>query len=154
MGDNVRVVKMTKSDICAVDALENEVFGDTAAPLEFLIDALDDPNGYLYVAYIGNELVAHCAMSHKTVTIPNYCNIGNMMVKKEFRKKGIGKLLMNVMLDKAKELGLDRATLKVATENSVAVDLYKTFGFQVEELIENFYADEGGDAYVMWCYLI
>jgi len=31
---------------------------------------------------------------------------------------------------------------------------YKASGFQIEELIENFYSDDGGDAYVMWSYSI
>ncbi|MCL2216035.1 MAG: GNAT family N-acetyltransferase [Defluviitaleaceae bacterium] len=154
MSEKLRIIKMTEDELDAVDVMELEVYGDTAAPFEFLMDAFNDPNGYLYVAYWGDEIAGHCAMSHKTSATPNYCNIGNLMVKKNFRRRGIGKLLMIKILDKAKELGLSRATLKVATENFAAIDLYKSFGFQVEELIKNFYADEGGDAYIMWSYSI
>lgn len=150
MSSKIRIIKMTENDIDAVNAMEEEVFGDTAAPLEFLLEDFNDPDGYLYVAFWGDELVGHCAMSHNTSTVPNYCNIGNMMVKKDFRRKGIGKLFMIEMLNKAKELGLASATLKVAVDNTAAIDLYKSFGFQVKELIENYYADEGGDAYIMW----
>lgn len=150
MTDKLRITRMTKDDIAAVDALENEVFRDTAAPLEFLLEAFNDPRGYLYVAYLGDELAGHCAMSCKTDAAHDYCNIGNMMVKKEFRAKGIGRQLMLKMLSKARELGFSRAKLKVAVDNTAAVNLYKSFGFQIEELIENFYADEGGDAYSMF----
>ena len=149
MNEKLQIRRMTAEEIPAIDAMQNEIYQDTAAPLEFLIEDFNDPNGHLYVAYWGGELAGHCAMQYKTADNASYCNISNLMVEERFRKKGIGRLMMIEMLNKTKELGLTRAALKVATDNSAAIDLYKSFGFQVEELIPDFYADEDGDAYVM-----
>ncbi|MCL1788483.1 MAG: GNAT family N-acetyltransferase [Defluviitaleaceae bacterium] len=149
MSDKLSIITMTADHIQEVDAMEQEVFGETAAPLEFLIDDFNDPNATLYVAYWGNELAGHGAMSRKSDDSADYCNIGNLMVKSGFRQKGIGKQLLATMLDTAKAQGLNKATLKVETENTGAINLYKSFGFQVEARLENFYADEGGHAYVM-----
>ena len=68
-----------------------------------------------------------------------------------FRRKGIGKTLMQKMLDTAKELRLDRAKLEVSTKNP-AVKLYEALGFKIEEFHENYYDKSGDEGYIMWWY--
>ncbi|MDD3237022.1 MAG: GNAT family N-acetyltransferase [Candidatus Gastranaerophilales bacterium] len=52
----------------------------------------------------------------------------NLYVNNDFQNKGIGKILMNKMLDKAQEKHIKRVFLQA--ENPIAIDMYKQFGFK------------------------
>ncbi|EAR02775.1 GNAT family N-acetyltransferase [Maribacter sp. HTCC2170] len=54
-----------------------------------------------------------------------------IVVKKEYQGKGFAKEIMLVLIDKAKELGLDSIQLSVDNDNVRALALYKRFGFEV-----------------------
>ena len=154
----LRIEKMVAGDIDKVYAmhLENSDDDPSKYVLDWLNGTISDPFGYFFIAYYDSELVGYCGMYHNTpksnpdIEVPDYCKIGNIVVKKDFRRRGVGKLLMCKMLDTAKNLGVTRTKLEVDTDNG-AVELYKSLGFQIEETVEQFY-DDGGDAYIMWLY--
>jgi ribosomal-protein-alanine acetyltransferase len=64
------------------------------------------------------------------------------------RRLGIGKTLINEAESIARDLKVPRVTLEVSTKNSVAINLYTSFGYRFEGVIENYYA-WGDDAYIM-----
>jgi len=152
MSETLRIEKMTRGEIDAAYALYLSDVDDD--PERYLInwfnETIDDPYGYFFAAYWGGEFVGWCGMYHQTAFATHYCKIGNIVVKKDFRRKGIGRALMLKMLGTAEKLGLDRTKLEVDTENG-AVRLYESLGFQIEETEERFY-DDGSDAYIMWRY--
>jgi len=53
-----------------------------------------------------------------------------IMVDKNFRGEGLGYKLMEVVMDKAKELGVKIVVLERFPENKIAGKLYEKFGFQ------------------------
>lgn len=56
-----------------------------------------------------------------------------IMVGKEYQGKGIGKALMGALLDLSDNwLMLVRVELGVFTDNEKAINLYKSFGFEIE----------------------
>jgi ribosomal protein S18 acetylase RimI-like enzyme len=56
-------------------------------------------------------------------------NIHDLIVLKEYRKKGIGRMLMNALIDEAGQRKCSRITLEVRKDNFVAQALYKQLGF-------------------------
>ena len=82
------------------------------------------------LVFAGDELIgiAGIDMGHKTDR-----HIGNfgISISKKFRGEGIGKLLMETVLDKAtKELSsLEIIKLAVFANNKLALKMYKDFGF-------------------------
>lgn len=52
-----------------------------------------------------------------------------MYVAKDARGKGVAKELVQVVLDKAKQLGLEQLQLTVVSTNKEAIALYDSFGF-------------------------
>ncbi len=148
---NHYIRRMTQEDIELVIAMEREVFSVDNWPIEWFYEGVNDPDGYYYMAYIGDTLVGYCGMYNINSITPNYCKIATLAVKQEFRQKGIGKELMLKMLDTAKELGLDRTKLEVNTKNG-AIKLYEALGFKIEELKEGYFEKSGDDAYIMWRY--
>lgn len=77
------------------------------------------------------------------------CEILTFAVKPEFQGKGIGRLLLNRLLE---EMSVP-IFLEVATDNLPAIGLYESIGFEVLTVRHNYYEDGPGqpckDAYLM-----
>jgi GNAT superfamily N-acetyltransferase len=58
-----------------------------------------------------------------------FIGIFDIIVKEEFRGKGYGKEIVQILLGKAKEIGIEKAYLQVVENNSIATRLYKELGF-------------------------
>jgi ribosomal-protein-alanine N-acetyltransferase len=76
-------------------------------------------------------------------------HISTIAVRPEWRRRGIGELLLVAMLDRAVELGGDLATLEVRVSNVAAQSLYQRYGFAKVGLRPHYYSDRGEDALIM-----
>ena len=65
-----------------------------------------------------------------------------MIVKKEYRNRGIGSTILEFLINKAKEMGFSEMTIGVDKDNVNAFHLYRKFGF-TEVLFDG--ADEHGE---------
>jgi len=81
-------------------------------------------------------------------------HITNIAVHPNFRRKGIGLLLMNSLLTISKHEKLIGLTLEVRKSNLSAQNLYKKLGFVEEGVRKNYYSDNGEDAIIMWKHYI
>lgn len=77
-------------------------------------------------------------------------HITNIAVHPEFRKMGVGALLMQGLIDEARKRQISSMTLEVRKENASAQSLYRKFGFEVKGVRRGYYADNGEDALIMW----
>lgn len=59
-----------------------------------------------------------------------YVGLLDIVVKEEYRGCGLGKVLCQALLDKAKEKGATTGYLQVVDSNEVAKSLYKSLGFE------------------------
>jgi ribosomal-protein-alanine N-acetyltransferase len=76
-------------------------------------------------------------------------HISTIAVRPEWRRRGIGELLLVAMLERAVELGADLATLEVRVSNVAAQGLYEKYGFAKVGLHFRYYSDRGEDALIM-----
>jgi len=76
-------------------------------------------------------------------------HISTIAVQPNWRRRGIGELLLVAMLDRAIELGAERATLEVRVSNVTAQNLYSKYGFQQVGLRRHYYHDSDEDALSM-----
>jgi ribosomal protein S18 acetylase RimI-like enzyme len=60
-------------------------------------------------------------------------NIHDVIVLKEYRKKGIGRQLMNALIEEAKRRKCSRITLEVRKDNDKAQNLYRDLDFKETE---------------------
>ena len=68
--------------------------------------------------------------------------VSRMIVKREYRNRGIGSEILAFLVEKAKEMGYSEMTVGVDKDNFNAVHLYKKYGF-TEVLFEG--ADDDGE---------
>ena len=72
-------------------------------------------------------------------------DIVNVFVNEEKRNKGIGTKLLNYLIEHNKDK--KNITLEVNCENSIALKLYKKFGFEIVATRQGYY--QGTDGYLM-----
>lgn len=76
-------------------------------------------------------------------------HISTIAVQPNWRRQGIGELLLVAMLDRAIELGAEIATLEVRVSNVTAQNLYHKYGFRKAGLRRRYYRDSDEDALIM-----
>lgn len=76
--------------------------------------------------------------------------IVNIAVHPEYRRKGIGNLLLKELLNLAKTKKAKLVTLEVRETNESAKNLYSKSGFQLIAIRKKFYKDTNEDALVYW----
>lgn len=91
-------------------------------------------NRITYVCKEGDEFIGEISivkeMNDSDYTITNRrVYISRLIVKKEYRRKGIGKMLVVFIIDKAKELGYSEMSIGVDLNNYPALKLYIDSGF-------------------------
>ena len=91
-------------------------------------------NSEIYVAYEGMKIIGFIAYEDKQDSV----EIISLAVIPEYQKKGIGKLLLNQILD-----GLKGRKIHLVTHprNTPAIILYLKLGFEIYGLKENYYGD-------------
>ncbi|MEO0161520.1 MAG: ribosomal protein S18-alanine N-acetyltransferase [candidate division WOR-3 bacterium] len=75
-------------------------------------------------------------------------HITNVAVAPEYQHQGIGTRLLAEVERRGKQRECLYAYLEVRVDNTVAIKLYKKFGYRIIQLRKNYYLD-GTDAYVM-----
>lgn len=85
-----------------------------------------------------------------TWAIVDEAHITLLGVHPEFRRQGLGMLLMWVQFQCAYQRGMKRATLEVSSSNKGAIALYKHFGFKEAGVRKKYYKDTGEDALILW----
>ncbi len=57
------------------------------------------------------------------------CELRKMYLRSSYRSKGLGKLLLEDALSKARQMGFKKMTLETASVLKEAISLYKNYGF-------------------------
>ncbi|MFH1361966.1 MAG: ribosomal protein S18-alanine N-acetyltransferase [bacterium] len=133
----MKIVALEKKDISTVYEIEKLSFVAPKAESVFS----EDQHKYLVgkekeeekvVGYIGVEKIA------------GETHIINMAVHPDYRRKGVGKKLIEAILNDS-----DVFFLEVRISNVAAQKLYEKFGFKNVGTRKKYYQDNGEDAYIM-----
>jgi [ribosomal protein S18]-alanine N-acetyltransferase len=68
----------------------------------------------------------------------------------EVRRRGVGELILNGLIDAARDLGANHLTLEVRVSNTPAQALYLKYGFEARGTRRRYYTDNNEDALIMW----
>lgn len=97
-----------------------------------------DGNGSLVGA-----VVARCSKKSRSESLKGY--IGMLAVKSEYRRRGLAKRLVRVILDRMRDNGFAECVLEAEICNEAAVSLYCKLGFVKTVYLNNYYIN-GSDA--------
>lgn len=86
-----------------------------------------------YGAFINEELVGYTKIKIRG----GVGNLSALIIKKDMRKKGIGKTLLKHFEDVSKEYNCHKLTLKTSEKHRIALTLYKNNGYATEATMKN-----------------
>lgn len=109
-------------------------------PLEYFNEILNDDTAFNYVYVIDDRiygLIMATKKSNRAIPISNQKTtyfIEDIVVDKNYRRKGIGKKLYCFLRDKANEENIDAIELNVWAFNESAIKFYESLGMSVKNM--------------------
>ncbi|MEM7592787.1 MAG: N-acetyltransferase [Cyanobacteria bacterium P01_A01_bin.83] len=83
-------------------------------------------------------------------SIVDEAHITLLAIHPDYRRQGLGQLLLLALIDQAIARQLQWATLEVNEHNLAAINLYQRYGFLVAGKRKGYYQPAGDDALVLW----
>ena len=142
MENNVLISKMTKEDLNSIANILQSDFDDFWN-YNILSNELNSSNSIYLVAKINDEIIGFAGIT----LILDEAEINNIVIKKDFRKNGYSKILLQNLIDLSKKQNIKKINLEVNIENTVAINLYHSFNFKDVGLRKEYY--KGKDAILM-----
>ncbi|MEQ5800802.1 GNAT family N-acetyltransferase [Halomonas sp. H10-9-1] len=130
-----KAVRLSVADLSAVVALEaahNWPMSGSEAQLRI---ALADPATALFGVAVGSTLEAYASV----VRLPFEAELQAILVDASRRGKGLGRRLLGVVVDQAREWGSERLLLEVRAGNASAIALYRAVGFREDGIRRGYY---------------
>lgn len=145
--DSLRIRHALPSDIDKMAELDRICFATPWSKQDFEKELIENKIALYFVATWDDEVIGYAGVW----CIVDEGHITNVAVDPKHRKKGVGKKLINALLNDGKTMsGLRNFTLEVRVSNDAAIKLYKNFGFKEVGLRKEYYSDNKEDAAIMW----
>jgi ribosomal-protein-alanine N-acetyltransferase len=136
------------SDLERLEELERQCFS-LPWTREQLESQLPDLQHVFLVADENDRVLGYVGM----MAVLDEGYISNVAVASEARRRGIGRALVEELLDRSEKLSLSFVTLEVREHNEAAIALYAGLGFVPAGLRKNYYDSPKENALLMTKYL-
>lgn len=143
------VLRPTKAeDLDQIMEIEPVAFGSHHWSRQSFINELNNPGG-TYFSALDPETGTVCGYSGFWL-IADEVHITTLAVHPDFRRQGIGELLLIKDIHLAIKVQAKYMTLEVRVSNDPAQKLYYKYGFKSMGLRRKYYQDNSEDALVLW----
>lgn len=137
----------TEDDLQRVFEIESVSFGSTAWPFEMMQTELaPNPSRNYFVATLDGEVIGYGGIG---VVDGHEADVMTIAVSESHRGAGLGRRLMNRLIDVAAKRKAREMFLEVRSDSPVPQALYLSLGFEQIDLRRGYYQPEGVDAVVM-----
>ncbi len=139
----MKIASLYEKDAQKIVELYKDNFSD-GWNLDMIISAYKNQRFISLGAFDNDELIGVITCDFNEFD----ADIEGVVVKKEYRKLGVGSMLVSELENRLKEQNKEKIFLEVRAGNTVAQKLYKKMGFNVISQRKGYYSD-GEDALVM-----
>lgn len=140
----LRLRPVTSSDLEDILAIEKVSYRYPWTP-RFFLQELRVPCARSLLGMINGKPVGYVIYW----LLPSEIDIHNLAVHPDHRRQGIGRSLLQAVVDEAKHERRSRITLEVRKSNAAAQRLYESAGFVSQGIRKGYYSDDGEDAVIM-----
>ena len=136
----------SEDDVVEVAAMERRCFADPW-PAAAFTSLPENPRVFFEVARSGmdGQLSGYVVGWH----VMDEAELANLAVEPAARRRGVGRLLLDRMLDDARERGTTRVFLEVRESNEAARRLYASRGFAEVGRRKSYYRSPAEDALIL-----
>lgn len=141
----MQIRKMTEADVLQVAAIERVSIENPWSKKGFSDALLLDNTCYLAAEEQG-EIIGYCGYYRSF----EEADIVNVAVAPAYRRRQIGRRLLQSLISYGISQGVTAFTLEVRVSNTPAIALYESLGFRTEAVRRRFYQNPEEDACLMW----
>ena len=145
--DNLEIRKMSLDDLEEISPILETDFDDFWN-YNIIKSELLNENSTLFIAKSNSSIVAFAGIWQ----VVDIMHLNDIVVAKKFRNQGIGKILLNHIINYTKEQNVNELTLEVSQNNLPAINLYKHFNFKIIGERKNYYG-ANNNAIIMTLYI-
>jgi ribosomal-protein-alanine N-acetyltransferase len=158
------VEPMAVSDIGQIMEIENKAFSAPWSAQAYRYEITENEHSTMLVVrpvYASSDRVrrlGHFFGKGGAERVLGYCglwllidqaHISTLAIHSDWRRRGLGELLLNSLLAQGMEQGARTATLEVRVSNHAAQALYSKYRFSVVSRRKRYYSDNNEDALIM-----
>ncbi|WP_077369648.1 ribosomal protein S18-alanine N-acetyltransferase [Anaerosalibacter sp. Marseille-P3206] len=143
---DIIIKEMTEEHIDDVIEIEKISFTTPWSKDSFVVEITQNMLAKYVVAEADGKIVGYGGIW----LIIDEGHITNIAVHKDYRGLGIGKKIIEGLIDVCSVRNIRAMTLEVRKSNEVAKNLYKQYGFKEYGIRPKYYADDNEDAIIMW----
>lgn len=133
MAEIERLTKADQKIADQMDALIKQLDAEKSCSLHTLQAVLDSPTVELWVAREGERIVGMVTLTISQRIGGKSARIEDVVVQEAYRGKGLGKLLCQNVIKRAKASGVYSLQLTSRRERKVANKLYQKLGFELRD---------------------
>ena len=122
---NLEIYNMTDYDLSLIKDILIDDFDDFWT-YDVLQEELNNPNSEYFVAKLENNILGFAGIWKAVDDV----HITDIVVKKSNRQTGIGRKLLEKLIQTAKSQNFNSITLEVNEHNQPAINLYLKYGFK------------------------
>ena len=143
---DVIIRQATVDDVDDIYEIERLCFSEPWSRDSIIYVMTENPRAFYIVAELDEKVVGYAGLWW----IGDEGHITNVAVRPGYRHRHIGNGIIQVMIDFTVQEGIMHHTLEVRRSNLPAISLYEKFGFVVEGVRKEYYANNKEDALIMW----
>jgi RimJ/RimL family protein N-acetyltransferase len=115
----------------------NEFKRDLEEYKEYITVTSKEPNSVMLLATIESEIIGIATINSSQKDRTKHVGTLGIVITDKFKGLGLGKVLMNELLEWARQNGITKKISLVTNENNTrAIELYKKLGFEIEGLLK------------------
>lgn len=141
----VRFVPLEVAHLPAIMEIERSSHGAPWSEQSFR-NEIGSPQSLFLVALHEGAVVGYAG----AWILADEAHVTTIAVHPDKRRQGLGRRLMDELLDRAKDAGAVCSTLEVRAANMAALHLYEELGYVRAGVRKRYYPDNREDAVVMW----
>lgn len=123
-----------KTDAAGMYEIEKASF-KTPWSYESMLEEAGNPLARYYVAHSGGEVIGYAG----AWLVIDEAHVTNVAVRQDFRGKGIGRALMERLIQLCADSGMTKMSLEVRMSNAAAQNLYRSLGFTADGVRKKYY---------------
>ncbi len=142
--NNYIIEKMSFNDIDEVIKIQQELNINITSKNSLINDLSDSHYCYFILKAKDNKIIGYAGIS----TIIDSMDILSIVIAKDFQRLGIGSILLEYLINYARENFKVTILLEVRKTNIPAQKLYGKYGFEMISTRKRYYSDNNEDALI------